>query len=103
MQPLIMSLSLCLLGFAVCVITFAAAMGRNEEEDSADSRPSRQNAEQFFLDELPPAALGSEDPSEAFLLRLRTHVRLEQEAARAFLDLPNAESLHAPTDSPLWH
>ena len=102
MQTLIMSLSLCLLGFAVCVLTFAAAMGRTDEEASEPENLPRTRGEQFFLDELPPPAMGLGDPAETFASRIRTHVRLEHEAARAFLDLPNADSLHAPTDSPLW-
>jgi hypothetical protein len=103
MQPFIMSLSLCLLGFAVCVLTFAAAMGRADEEGSEAATPPRPKGAQFFLDELPSAAPDPGRHGDAFLLRLRSHVRLEQEAARAFLDLPSAESLHAPTQSPLWH
>ena len=103
MQPFIMSLSLCLLGFAVCVLTFAAAMGRNDEEESESPNLSQTKGERFFLDEMPSAVPNSGEPANAFLLRLRTHVRLEQEAAKAFLDLPNAESLYAPTESPLWH
>jgi hypothetical protein len=103
MQPFIMSLSLCLLGSAVCVLTFAAAMGRNDEEESESATPPRTKGEQFFLDELHPAAPDPGEPADAFLLRLRAHVRLEQEAAKAFLDLPNSESLYAPTESPLWH
>jgi len=103
MQPFIMSLSLCLLGFAVCVLTFAAAMGRTDEEESESPSLPRTKGEQFFLEKLPPSVPNPAESSAAFLLRLRTHVRLEQEAAKAFLDLPNAESLHAPTESPLWH
>jgi hypothetical protein len=103
MQPLIMSISLCLLGFAVCVLTFAAAMGTRDEEEAADGASPRKRGEQFFLDELPPPALELGDTADAFVSRLRTHLRLEQEAARAFLDLPSADSLHASTDSPLWH
>jgi hypothetical protein len=103
MQPLIMSLSLCLLGFAVCVLTFAAAMGGRNEEASDSAEATRTKGEQFFLDEVPQTTVEVEAPMETWASRLRTHVRLEHEAARAFLDLPNADSLHAPTDSPLWH
>lgn len=103
MQPFIMSLSLCLLGFAVCVIAFGAAMGRNEDEEPESAGQSVTKGEQFFLDELPPHVPQPGEPTNALLLRLRAHVRLEQAAAEAFLDLPNAESLHAPTESPLWH
>ncbi|MGW8266650.1 MAG: hypothetical protein ACWGSQ_09800, partial [Longimicrobiales bacterium] len=59
--------------------------------------------EQFFLDERPPAAPDPSEPAEAILLRFRAHLQSEQAAALAFLDLPNPESLHAPTESPLWH
>ena len=103
MQPLIMSISLCLLGFAVCVLTFAAAMGSKDEEEADDAASPRKRGEQFFLDEVPPPALELGDTAETFASRLRTHLRLEQEAARAFLDLPSVDSLHASTDSPLWH
>ena len=103
MQPFIMSLSLCLLGFAVCVLTFAAAMGRNEDEESERASQPGTKEEQFFLGEVHPPAPQPGEPANALLLRLRAHVRSEQAAAEAFLDLPNAESLHAPTESPLWH
>ena len=103
MQPLIMSLSLCLLGFAVCVIILALAMGNREEDESEGSRPAQATGEQFFLDEGAPRVPGAEEEAQTLLTRLRTHVRMEQAAAQAFLDLPNAESLHAPTESPLWH
>ena len=103
MQPLIMSISLCLLGFAVCVLTFAAAMGNRDEEEAEGATSPRTKGEQFFLDEIPPPALELGDAADTFASRLRTHVRLEQEAARAFLDLPSADSLHAATDSPLWN
>jgi len=103
MQPFIMSLSLCLLGFAVCVLTFAAAMGRNEEEESESASLPRTKGEQFFLADAAPAAQDAEEPAEALLLRLRAHVQSEHAAALAFLDLPNPESLHAPAESPLWN
>jgi len=103
MQPFLMSLSLCLLGFAVCVLAFGAAMGGNDEEESEGSSLPREKGEQFFLDGMPPGVPAIGEPTGAFLHRIRTHVRLEQEAAKAFLDVPNAESLHASTDSPLWH
>ncbi len=103
MQPLIMSLSLCLLGFAVCVMIFAASRGWDEEEEPEGTTAGFPERERFFHDGLPYGPFDEGDPTEAFLLRLRNHVRLEHEAAKAFLDLPNAESLHAPTESPLWH
>jgi hypothetical protein len=103
MQTLIMSLSLCLLGFAVCVIILALAMGNRDEDESESLRPSRGSGEKFFLDEVRPQAPGGEKEANTLLTRLRTHVRMEQAAAQAFLDLPNAESLHAPTESPLRH
>ena len=103
MQQLIMSLSLCLLGFAVCVLIFAASRGSGDEDEQEKDRPGLTEGERFFLDELPGGLVVEGEPTEAFLLRLRDHVRLEHEAARAFLDLPNAKSLHAPTESSLWH
>jgi hypothetical protein len=42
-------------------------------------------------------------PIEVLLLRLERHVRLEQAAAEAFLDLPTVASLHSRTASPLVH
>lgn len=103
MQPFIMSLSLCLLGFAVCVVTFALATGANEEEQTDSPKPVQTTGEGFFLDEIPAAGQGEQGAEDPFLSRLRAHVLIEQAAARAFLDLPNPESLHAPADSPLWH
>jgi hypothetical protein len=102
MQPFLMSLSLCLLGFAACVLIFAAAnRGEGDEEEAEAARPPLTKGEQFFLDEQDPQEAEPGETEEVFLRRLRNHVRFEREAAGGFLELPNADSLHAPSDSPL--
>jgi hypothetical protein len=37
------------------------------------------------------------------LSQIERHVRLEQAAAEAYLDLPTRDSLHSRTESPLLH
>lgn len=102
MQPLLMSLSLCLLGFAACVLIFAAASRGNEDEAEAETNPPPlTKGEQFFLDEGLSPGPEPEEPEEDFLYRLRSYVRSERAAAKAFLDGPGVESLHAASDSPL--
>jgi hypothetical protein len=102
MQPLLMSLSLCLLGFSACVLILAAASrGDGDEEEAGTNPPPLTKGEQFFLDEGLSPGPEPEAPEEKFLYRLRSYVRSERAAAEAFLDVPDVESLHAANDSPL--
>ena len=102
MQPLLMSLSLCLLGFAACVLIFAAASRSDEDEEEAGTYiPPPTKGEQFFLEEGNSPGSEPDQPEEAFLSRLRSYVRSERAAAKAFLEGPNVDSLHAAPDSHL--
>lgn len=67
--------------------------------------PVQTVASQFFLEQAKVAAEGNETPfpMDSVLRQLEEHIRQEQAAAEAFLQLPTAESLHAPTQSAPWN
>ena len=104
MQAILMGLSICLLGVMVTVLLFSVAMRPSEEDQEGDG-PAKLPAtpEQFFSDEVMETVATSGTPMEVALLQLEQHVRMEQAAARLFLKGPSAESLQAPSESPLWH
>ncbi len=62
-------------------------------------------ASQFFMEQPEVASPGAEapNPMDSILHQLEEHIRQEQAAAKAFLQLPTAESLHAPTQSSPWN
>lgn len=103
MDLILISFSICVLGVMVTVLIFSLAMGsRDEEKDATASRTATEPSEAFFLEESADSEPSPEVPTNALLLELERHVRMEQEAAKTFLRGPNADSLHAPSDSPLW-
>ena len=103
MDVLLISFSLCLLGVMVTVLLFSIAMRPDEEEEPNTPRKNSAPSEGFFLDGATGSHPQPEAPSNSILLDLERHVRIEQEAAKTFLEGPSPESLHAPSDSPLWH
>ncbi len=73
---------------------------------AAQTQPERRLAvapPRFFASPAakPADALGV--PVEMLLSQIERHVRLEQAAAEAYLDLPTRDSLHSRTESPLLH
>ncbi|MCK5653067.1 MAG: hypothetical protein KAJ42_16890 [Gemmatimonadetes bacterium] len=104
MEMFLVALFTCIFGLGVSVIGFGLATRDEEEEE----QPQPSNGvfippAQFFLDDIPSADSPARVPADLLMLQLERHVRLEQAAAEAFLDLPTAEILHARTASPLTH
>ncbi len=94
-------LIMSLLAVAVCAVAFSAA---TRGEDQPEAQPERRlvlDPPRFFAI---PAAKPAEPrgiPVEMLLSQIERHVRLEQAAAEAYLDLPTRDSLHSRTESPL--
>ena len=103
MEMFLIALFTCVFGLAVCVIGFGIASRGEEEEQPQPSDGVSIPPAQFFLDDIPSAASPARVPADLLMLQLECHVRLEQAAAEAFVDLPTAEILHARTTSPLMH
>ena len=103
MEMFLVALFTCVFGLAVCVIGFGIASRTEEEEQPQPSDGVFIPPAQFFLDDIPSAGSAAPVSADLLMLQLELHVRLEQAAAEAFLDLPTAEILHAPTASPLMH
>jgi len=102
MDVILISLAICILGVMVTVLLFSVAM-RPEENEAAPRSKHETPSERFFMEEWAESKPNPEAPSNALLLDLERHVRTEHEAAKAFLRGPTPDSLHAPSDSPLWH
>ena len=104
MQAILMGFSICFLGVMVTTLLFAIAMRSDDEEPESQNQVKHPLAsEQFFSDEVVAAEPLAESALEVTLLQLENHVRMEQEAAKLFLQGPSAESLHAPSESPFWN
>ena len=93
-------LIISLLAVGVCAAAFAAA---TRDEAQPEPQPERKlvlEPPRFFAS---PAAKSAEAalPVEVLLSQIERHVRLEQAAAEAYLDLPTRDSLHVSTPSPL--
>ena len=96
-------LIMSLLAVAVCAVAFGAATRGEAPQPSL--QPERRlvlEPPRFFVS---PAAKPVEArmPVEMLLSEIERHVRLEQAAAEAYLDLPTRDSLHSRTESPLLH
>jgi hypothetical protein len=93
-------LIMSLLAVAVCAAAFGAA---TRGEAQAEPQPERRlvlEPPRFFAS---PAAKAAETPAvpvEVLLRQIERHVRLEQAAAEAYLDLPTRDSLHIRTPLP---
>jgi hypothetical protein len=95
-------LLMSVLVLALCVAAFglATADGRRDAAPRPDPRPSRE--EPRFFAHAPVAAAGHPRvPIEVLLSDIERHVRLEQAAAEAFLEIPTRDALHSRSDSPL--
>jgi len=103
MDVLLISFSLCLLGVMVTVLLFSLAMRPHDEEEPTVQRKPTVPSEGFFLEGADEPHTQREAPSNSLLLELEHHVRSEHKAAETFIQGPNPDSLHAPSDSPLWN
>lgn len=94
-------LIMSLLAVAVCAAAFGAATRGETQPEAQPARRLVLEPPRFFAS---PATKGAEAPGvpvEVLLSQIERHVRLEQAAAEAYLDVPTRDSLHSRTESPL--
>jgi hypothetical protein len=103
MEPILISFSICVIGVIGAVTLFSVAM-RDRGEPSLPEHPDSGMTSEtpFFLEEGDDARLRAAFSPESILAQLERHFRLEEAAARSYLDGPSSEALHAPSPSPLW-
>ncbi len=90
-----------LLALALCAAAFSLATASSEAR--GEPRPERKLAldpPRFFAAAAQPDA-ASQVPLELLLRDVERHIRLEQAAAEAYLDLPTRDALHSPSASSL--
>jgi hypothetical protein len=112
MEMFLMLVAMSFLGTAVSAALFGAATrGQTREPWSRTTRPSPP-PRFFAADEAPRPTVNVPTPSvgtplpepvplDLLLLQIERHVRLEQAAAESFHSMPNGQSLHSRTTSPL--
>jgi hypothetical protein len=94
-------LIMSLLAVAVCAAAFGAAT-RDEAPAPPHAEPRLAVAPpRFFASPVTKPAAGAQVPVELLLSQIERHVRLEQAAAEAYLDVPTRDSLRSRTQSPL--
>jgi hypothetical protein len=94
-------LIMSLLAVAVCAAAFGAATRGEAQPEPQPERRLVLESPRFFA---MPAGKPAEPPGipvEMLLSQIERHVRLEQAAAEAYLDVPTRDSLHSRTESPL--
>jgi hypothetical protein len=105
MEMFLAVVCMSLFGMAVMGLAFGAAT--RPEEPSPAAQPERETVvtvapARFFVNNVvTPTAMYPRVPIEAILLRIESHVRLEQAAAESFLESPTSALLHSRTTSPL--
>jgi hypothetical protein len=105
MELLLLAACLGLFVLAVTGLAFGAAIHSEEPPPAATSQPEILKAtppSRFFADSAAPAS-GTRVPvsTEALLVQIEEHVRLEQAAAESFVEHPTPALLHSRTVSPL--
>ena len=102
MEMFLTILLMSVLALALCVAAFGLATteARHEAGQRQQARPAAAPPRFFAHAPVPPAAV-HRVPIEVLLSDIERHVRLEQAAAEAFLELPTRDALHSPTSSPL--
>jgi hypothetical protein len=95
-------LIMSLLAVAVCAAAFGAATRGEAQPEIQPERRLVLEPPRFFASPAKPAE-ASAVPVQMLLSQIERHVRLEQAAAEAYLDLPTRDSLHSRTESPLLH
>jgi hypothetical protein len=90
-----------LLAVAVCAAAFGlATRGVDEQRAAQPDRAALVAPPRFFAQAKPAPSAAPPVPIELVLSDIERHVRLEQAAAEAFLEVPTRDALHAPTASP---
>ena len=94
-------LIMSLLAVAVCAMAFGAAT-RGEAHSGARPEPRLAlEPPRFFASPAAKAVPASPVPVEVLLSQIERHVRLEQAAAEAYLDVPTRDALHSHATAPL--
>src|SRR5512140_796746 len=107
MEMFLMVAVMSLLGVGVSAVLFAAATRSEGPKPRMDERPAEavpaREPSRFFAPrtaaDAPLALAGPAVPTEALLLQIERHIRLEQAAAESFLHAPTPQSLHSRTTS----
>lgn len=89
-----------LLAVAVCAAAFNLATRGEAPPEVQPERKLVLEPPRFFASPVARPAEAPAVPVELVLSQIERHVRLEQAAAEAFLELPTRDSLHARTPSP---
>jgi hypothetical protein len=92
-------LIMSLLAVAVCAAAFGAATRGEAQPETQPERRLVLEPPRFFASA--SAKRAEAVPVEVLLSQIERHVRLEQAAAEAYLDVPTRDSLHSDTASPL--
>ena len=89
-----------LLAVAACAVAFAAAT-RGEAPSALPEPKLALEPPRFFASAENKAAAVPPVPVDVLVSQIERHVRLEQAAAEAYLELPTREALRSRTASPL--
>ena len=94
-------LSMSLLALLACVAAFGLAT-RTEVQPEVQPEPRLAvEPPRFFAAPVARPVATPQVPIEVLLSQIERHVRLEQAAAEAFLEVPTPDALHSRTASPL--
>lgn len=95
-------LFMSLLAVAACAAAFSLATSGVDAQRGADhERVPAAEPPRFFAQTQAPRPVAPRVPIEVLIGDIERHVRLEQAAAEAYLQLPTRDTLHAPTTSSL--
>ncbi len=89
-----------LLALALCAAAFGLATSSSEQHPRQPERKLALDPPRFFATAAQPDG-ASQVPVELLLREVERHIRLEQAAAEAYLDLPTRDALHSPSASSL--
>jgi len=88
-----------LLAVALCAVAFAAATRDEARPEVLPERKLVLERPRFFAAAEAKPAPAPTVPVEVLVSQIERHVRLEQAAAEAYLDLPTRDALHSRTAS----
>jgi hypothetical protein len=102
MEMFLTILLMSVVSLALCVAAFglATAGTRREQELRQEARPALAPP-RFFAQAPVAPAVSARVPIEVLLSDIERHIRLEQAAAEAFLEVPSRDALHSQSGSPL--
>jgi hypothetical protein len=98
---LVLVLASVLVGGVSALLMVAAERAHAPAERREEPRPVLVPSHFFVADRARPPAYQPAIPIELLVSQIDGHVRLEQAAMEAFLQSPNAQSLHSRTTSTL--